>query len=437
MRTYTKISALAATILLSSQLAANVLDKNPLIHDESIINALRGLDESHKIVPTALLAANEQTEIIIDDTMMINQQAPAPKEEVLSVPADNRATMPAPVAAPTQQSNPGVLTPEQQLIVAPKPTPPAPPKPADEPVLAANEDGSAYSILLPNNGLIYATQDPSVGDAILNVATIPYVAFASGKISSPLTFYVRSNYSAFIDKMELSIYRKSDTDMIDPVAVVPVKPTPFGTVTWDGSLPSKYNFTTSEELIYVMRAYDKDGRFDETAAKSIQLMKPEDVNDQLDSMRESVSKDQGVQLSNAQASSQYLLDETFASNALIKQNIVIYGSKIVIRGSNIPENTAVLINGASYPIDFERKFTAEYIVPEGEHYFDIGLRGAYQANDKLRVDVSPYYFFGVAIADFTLRKADYDRGSSSESFTENDEDLFKIGRASCRERVCR
>ncbi|MFR0657238.1 hypothetical protein SB719_22095, partial [Pantoea sp. SIMBA_079] len=71
---------------------------------------------------------------------------------------------------------------------------------------------------------------------------------------------------------------------------------------------------------------------------------------------------------------QALVDAVFSGNGLRQQNIPVYGSRVRIQGRNLAEGQTLLINGDSYPVDLERKFVAEYLMPVGQHRFDIGLK---------------------------------------------------------------
>jgi hypothetical protein len=286
-----------------------------------------------------------------------------------------------------------------------------------------NLKNESYSISLPNNGLIYASEDTSIGEAVLGVTSLSYASIVDGVISEPIAFLIRTNYSAFIEKMELIIYKASDADLIEPLVTIPVASNAFAKVIWDGKLPDSHSYKAGDELVYIVKAYDKEGRFDESVTNHIWLLKPEDVIFNKNELKEGVSKEQGVLLNAQEAADQYLLDKTFATNSLAKQNIVIYGSRVIIRGVSLPKGTSLSINGEPYPIDFERKFTAEFIVPSGTHYYDIVLQGEENIRERLKVDVDDNYFFGVAIADFTLSKT-----QNSGSYDNRDSDLLKDGR---------
>jgi hypothetical protein len=290
-----------------------------------------------------------------------------------------------------------------------------------ESVDGAKRDGLS-TIRFANDGIIYVAEDPNMSNAVLNVVALPYVSFGEGAITESVEFFIRSNYAAFIDKMELNIYRAEDIDLVEPIVSIPVSSSSFSTILWDGKLPDKYIYQTGDELVYVLKAYDKNSRFDETTPSKIQLLKPEDVKNNKKDIRDAASKERGVQLSIDEAKLQYMFDMVFNYNALSKQNIIIYGSKVIIRGINIPDGR-ISINNEPYFVDLERKFTAEYIVPAGTHYYDIAFQGKENISERLRIDTSNYYFFGMGMADFTVG-GEYTSYSNDNS----DRDILRDGR---------
>jgi hypothetical protein len=284
-----------------------------------------------------------------------------------------------------------------------------------------------FNVQLANGGAIWATEDPALSMPELTVTAPTIVPIESGAITRPVQFYVRSNYSSFVDRYELKIYRAHDTDLVDPVASVALDVAAVSSADWDGALSSKYRFRAGDELIYVLRAYDKDGNFDETHPRVIQLVKPEDAERGGQMLRDSAEKTLGTALTVDQAQSRSLVEGAFADNGLRQQNIPIHGSRIRIQGRNLPAGHTLLINGDTYPVDLERKFVAEYLMPVGQHAFDIELRSGGDglggkpapagegARHRLQVDVTGRYFFGVGIADLTI--AQNSIGGSVDPFT--------------------
>jgi hypothetical protein len=266
-----------------------------------------------------------------------------------------------------------------------------------------------FSIALPNGGVVWATEDPDLGQPVLSVSAPSMVAFDGQRITKPVDFYVRGNYPDFVKRYEVSIYRASDADLIEPIARLPLEVAAVAQTKWSGELPADYRFRAGDELIYVLRAYGPDGIYDETTAQRLQLVRPEEAERGQQLTRVAVEQSMGTSLSVDQAQEQSLVNQAFGGNGLRLQNIPIYGSRIRIQGRNLPADLPLTINGASYPVDLERKFVAEFLVPVGHHSFDIGLGGdgagdgaPAGSHRRLDVDVTGRYFFGVGLADVTI-----------------------------------
>ena len=257
-------------------------------------------------------------------------------------------------------------------------------------------------IELPNGGLIWATEDPQLSQPELNITANSIAAYAEGKIQEPISFYSRTNYVAFMKRIEISVYRGTDVDYTEALAKIDVPLENVTTVQWDGALPAGLNIRQGDDLIFVARAYDDEGNFDETQAQRIQLVRPEDIKKQQQGLVNSaVSTELGLSASQIQA--RQLLDQSFSSNGLRQQNIRIYGSRVRVRGEDIADGASVKINGQDYPVDQQRKFVAEYLVPVGTHHFDVEIADKVQITRQgMDVAVTGRYMFLVALADVTL-----------------------------------
>lgn len=261
-----------------------------------------------------------------------------------------------------------------------------------------------WSIQLPNGGVIWATEDPNLGVPELTLSATSMVPFDGTRITKPVRFYAYNNYPAFIDRIEILVFRASDADLVSPIATIDLPVAAVSEVEWDGALPAGLEARAGDELVYIARAHGTDGSFDETYPRRIQLVKPEEAERGRQLLRNATEKQYGTTMSLEEAESTSQVDTVFGQNTLRLQNIPIYGSRIRIQGRNIPDRMGVEINGRSHPIDLERKLVAEYLVPVGQHKFDVLLkgRGTPAVTHTLDVDVSGKYAFAVAIADLTL-----------------------------------
>jgi hypothetical protein len=265
-----------------------------------------------------------------------------------------------------------------------------------------------WSVQLPDGGVIWATEDPGLGQPELGVSAPGFVAF-DGRIAGPVRFYVYSNYPAFIKRAEIILYRADDADLVAPLATVPLPVAAVSQADWDGDLPKGVSLRAGDELQYIVRAYGHDeATYDETYPRRLQLVRPEEAERGAQRLRGEVENRLGTAFSAAQAQEQQLIDGAFGQNSLRQQNIGIHGSRIRIQGRNIPEGHSLTIDGQGHPVDLERKLVAEYLVPIGRHQFNIEIKGAegQAIAHTLDVDVSGRYLFAVAIADLTASGSD-------------------------------
>lgn len=366
-----------AGLMASVSTAAIAQDAQPRVE---------GLEEKHDALDC------EQTHCTHDGEMLFRLRTRSYAEPVTS--------------ETSRESSSDALQPDRRVTVSTDPAPQT--KPGKATVLGK------FSVALPNGGVIWATEDPTLGEPELSISAPTIVPFDGTRIVSPVQFFIRSNYPGFIERLEIAIYRSTDADLIEPLAIVPIEAAAVSQAVWDGSLPGDYRFRTGDELVYVVRAYDENGIFDETFPKRLQLVRPEDVERSNQLLRNSVERGLGTALTTEQAQRQNLIDDVFSGNGLRQQNIPIHGSRIRIQGRNLPMGRQLTINGASYPVDLERKFVAEYLSPIGHHSFDIALVGADDEapqRHRLDVEVTGEYFFGVGIADLTISHNDVGRSS--------------------------
>ncbi|PXF62465.1 TonB-dependent receptor [Kangiella spongicola] len=258
-------------------------------------------------------------------------------------------------------------------------------------------------VQLPNGGIMWATEDPALTPPSLGINGASVVAFKDGKVVEPVNFSYYSNYAAFIDRLELSFYDANDTDLVTPLATQSLEVTNNGRYSWEGDLTLDRPLVEGDRLIYVLRAYDKEGRRDETVAKSLLLVTPEEKEKNIAQFADLVRQGQSdEEISDQQLANELIESETFGQNNLRQQNIPIYGSRVRIFGQDIPENQPLTINGDVIPVDLQRRFVAEYLLPVGQHKFNvvIGKEEEVIANE-MTVNVTGEHMFMVALADLT------------------------------------
>ncbi len=299
-----------------------------------------------------------------------------------------------------------------------------PVSPAVTPDVAAR--GGQFMAELPNGGMVWATEDPTMVPPSLSVQAAATVPFENGRVIRPLRFHSYNNYASFIQKLEVTLYRGTDTDLVTPLARIELPADYVGDTEWSGELPAQIKLRTGDELIYVARAYGAGGAFDETRLQRIQLVTPADFDRGLQVTRENVQKTLGQALDGDSAQDLQLSNSIYGQSMLRLQNIPIHGSRVRLYGRNLEPNSRVRINGQDFPVDLEQKFAAEFLEPVGEHRYDVSVesRDAPSAQRQLDVDVTGRYLFLVAIADVTVSRNSASGNLQPLAADDRDDDSF-------------
>lgn len=257
---------------------------------------------------------------------------------------------------------------------------------------------------LPQGGVIWLTEDPTLTRPALTVQAGALAPFEAGAIQRPVRFHSFSNYSAFIERLVVTVYRASDTDLVAPLATIEMPTTPIADAQWDGALPASLNLRVGDELLYVARAYGAQGSFDETTAQRIRLVTPAEFNRGSELASVQQLRENGQVVSGNDAQVLELSDATYGRNNLRLQNIVIRGARVRVQGSGVPRDTRVSINGQVFPVDQNGMFSAEFLEPLGEHLYDVRAVStqAPATGKQLLAQVTGSYAYAVALADATF-----------------------------------
>ncbi|MDH3985921.1 MAG: OmpA family protein [Gammaproteobacteria bacterium] len=258
---------------------------------------------------------------------------------------------------------------------------------------------------LRDGGTVWATEDPAIIEPRLSVSGPAFISHSEGRFTQPAVFRLYSNYSHFIERWELGVYDASDTDLIVPLKTFSGNRLAYETgVEWNGETDRGRPLRAGDELVYMLRVFDADGRFDETAVASLYLGDP-------------VAGD---------AAASTGLDETlngYGESTLVRQTIPLSGSRVRIHGSDVPAAYTLSIDGEVVPVDSHGAFAVERILPTGEYPVDVAITDARNESwhRQLDVKVTGGYLFMVGIADLTVGENDFS-GSDKALSDEGDED---------------
>jgi flagellar motor protein MotB len=198
-----------------------------------------------------------------------------------------------------------------------------------------------------------------------------------------MQFRMYTNYPELIDKAEIRVFESAQSERDVPLAVIALGKDGRGE--WQPSF-ADYK-APNRELNYVLRVYDKDGRFDETKAQSIWIV-------------------DAVQTNLAEHDAEKELLVGYGETRIALENIEKRGGTIRVQGSGIPSEHSVWFAGRSVPVDKDGKFIAETILPPGLHTVEVGvLDSASNGELYLRdLELRRNDWFYVGIADVTIAK---------------------------------
>lgn len=320
------------------------------------------------------------------------QQAPAPCVDAVCTPLrgkvlDNSATVKGARIAPNVEQETGVdagsipfaISVDGDPLVESKR-----PKVAKIPTKEAAAEQSANGQRKADVGLsavdIQVKFDGLDVKPMLNISTNP--VRRSYKVGEPIRFLATANYPAFIQRSEIRIF-ESDVEVTDrPVVVVPV--TVNGEAGW--AMPQTRNDET--RFKYVLRVYDGEGRYDETLPRPLARTDRELPPETPERIEETVAPGMGEDYTGL-------------------RNIPVYGGAVTVYGRNVPEGYRVQALADAIPIDKDRAFVMQRILPPGEHDVDVAVLGSRKDSAldfKRQINIPKNDWFYVALADLTVGK---------------------------------
>ena len=258
--------------------------------------------------------------------------------------------------------------------------------------------GPDRQLSLPHGGTIWVTEDPARMDPRLSVKAKGPLKLKANHPAAPVKFSIYSNYVAFIDRWELLIFADSDEDHLKPLGKLSGRELRQGLpVQWHGYLlDGKQRPVVGEHLRYILRVYDSNGFYDETAPQLLRVVETSLFGDNY-TPRAALLSDEKTRTT--------VMD---GNNHLVRQTIPLQGSRVRIYGADIRRAFKLRINDEKVNIDAANKFVWEQQLPLGNHEFNIEVDDGTgkEWNRQIRMDVDGQYFFMVGLANLTVGEND-------------------------------
>ena len=223
-------------------------------------------------------------------------------------------------------------------------------------------------------GELQLRYDPLQQKPVLNTHAWPN-AVARG---TPVEFVAYANYAAFIQRAEIRLFRADASTQGAPLAILPVG---LGErVAW---IPSERDM---KSVRYLLRVYDRAGRFDETRARTLDIVEQARPTEDLeDPRRERLAG--------------------YGENSLVFSNIPVSGGVVTVNGTGIRPGESVRFLGAAVPVDAAGAFAARQILPAGSHVVEVAVlndRDEAVRSYARNIYIADADWFYLGIADLTL-----------------------------------
>ena len=207
-------------------------------------------------------------------------------------------------------------------------------------------------------------------------------------VASSVFFRMYTNYSSFIDRAEIRVFEPGQSLESEPLDIVEIDLE--GVAQW--IMPADDFRVPIDRLAYVLRAYGKDGNFDETSPQPLWV-----VYDQDETLERTDEEPAPVEPDPA-------LLSAYGEDRLGLHNIGLSSGTVSVRGSGIPAGHEVWVAGRPIPVDESGSFVSEEILPEGAHTVEVAILDDEGAGELYLRDLEfeQKDWFYVGMADVTL-----------------------------------
>ncbi|MDP6981018.1 MAG: OmpA family protein [Myxococcota bacterium] len=224
---------------------------------------------------------------------------------------------------------------------------------------------------------------------------------SSSQAAGPARFRMDTNYPHFIARAEVRIFEAGDSMRSEPLVVLPIEQA--GVAEWQ---PEASPFASPKrELAFVLRAYDAEGRFDETAPQTLWIVKSPVGR----SLPGETPGGGPLLVSGSGASDAGSLFAGYGESGPLLVNIPLDSAGTVrVHGTSVPEGHRVWLAGRPVPVDERGEFVAEAILPSGLHTVEVNIQDEEGRGDLFLRDLDirkeDWFYVGIADVTFSLDK---------------------------------
>ncbi|OEF30233.1 hypothetical protein A1QC_00040 [Vibrio rumoiensis 1S-45] len=229
-------------------------------------------------------------------------------------------------------------------------------------------------------GAIWAARDITRFDPVLNVDVADEAEVQDDALLDSVRFTVATNFSYYVNNWQLEIYQSEDNHLTKPLAIVKGDKLSNSTdIEWNGKTDSNYVFVSGRQLIYRLKAWDKDGNMDVTNIGAIDLVRP---NKQVD-----IDKNESE-------------DRTYGRAKLMRHNIPTYAGIAKFMGTGLYDVDSVTIGEDEFDVE-NGELYAEQFLPADAYLFPatVKFEDGTERKYSLYVRIPDTYWSQTGMAD--------------------------------------
>ena len=238
-------------------------------------------------------------------------------------------------------------------------------------------------------GTIWVSRDITRFDPVLNVNVTDEVGVADGLLSDSLRFSVNTNFSYYVTKWQIEVYQGADRHLSQPLTVLSGEQLSNDSdIQWDGSNDIEFDFAAGKQLLFRLKAWDKDGNMDVTTIGVVDLVHSD--KEVVIDKNKNDSDDQG---------------RRYGRVSLMRHNIPTSSGLAKFIGTGLKGVDKVIIGADEFDVQ-DGELYAEQFLPTDAYIFPTTV--VYENGDErkyqLYVRIPDVYYAQTALADLYLGK---------------------------------
>ncbi|WP_094751845.1 hypothetical protein [Psychromonas sp. CD1] len=247
-----------------------------------------------------------------------------------------------------------------------------------------------HSRIYLKEGAIWASRDITRFDPVLNLSVSDEVDVQNGILINPLSFSLDTNFSYYITRWQLEIYRGNDRHLSQPLTIIKGSTLANSrNIEWDGqSKVENAALKRGEQLLFRLKVWDKDNNMDVTTLGVIDL----------------VNVDKKISL-NKNTNDGDDIGQHYGKAELKLHNIPTSSGLIKFIGSGLKGVDSVRIGEDEFTVE-DNKFYAELFLPTDSYLFPttVIFDDGKERHFSLYARIPDTYYVQAGLADLYIGK---------------------------------